>query len=564
MKDIIETYVLKNSIDFNGKANANAVLGRVLADHPEFKKDVKSTLQTIHQIIKEIEKIPIPEQMKKLEKSAPDLLHEKKVVKEKETILPNAEKGKVVVRFAPSPSGPLHLGHAYVLSLNSELAKKYDGKLILRLEDTNPANIYDKAYEMIHTDAQWLTHGNVAQVSIQSDRLGYYYDYAEKLVEQGNAYVCLCNPDKYKELLAQCRACPCRGLPAKEHHTRYAKMFTEYKAGEVVLRMKTQVDDPNPAMRDFPLMRINDHIHPRKKSEHRVWPLMNFAVAIDDHLLGTTHAIRGKDHMDNEKRQRKIADALGWSTPTALYVGKINFTDIRLKTSATKTEILEGKYSGWDDIRLPFLLALKRRGYQPDAFIKYAMDVGLTETDKKLSKQEFFKTLNHNNKEVLDPQSNRYFFVADPVELTIENAPKKEVKIPLHPDFHARGDREFSTHKHFLITKRDYDNLAENKLHRLMECVNFTRNGNQFTFDSLDHPQFKNAKNRGMILHWLPKGDVMCDVTVFLEDGSKVLGKAEHRVNALPEGSIVQFERFGFCRLDKKNKNSLEFWFAHN
>src|SRR3989344_3587598 len=222
MKDIIETYVLKNSIDFNGKANANAVLGRVLADHPEFKKDVKSTLQTIHQIIKEIEKIPIPEQMKKLEKSAPDLLHEKKVVKEKETILPNAEKGKVVVRFAPSPSGPLHLGHAYVLSLNSELAKKYDGKLILRLEDTNPANIYDKAYTLIHQDAQWLTHGNVAEVIIQSDRLGYYYDYAEKLVEKGSAYVCSCNPDNYKKLLTQGKPCPCRSLSAKEQHARYA------------------------------------------------------------------------------------------------------------------------------------------------------------------------------------------------------------------------------------------------------------------------------------------------------------------------------------------------------
>ena len=106
-------------------------------------------------------------------------------------------------------------------------------------------------------------------------------------------------------------------------------MFTEYKPGEAVLRMKTQIDDPNPAMRDFPLMRINEFVHPRKKTEYRVWPLMNFAVAVDDHLLGITHAIRGKDHRDNEKRQRKIADCLGWKAPVALYVGKINFTDIR-------------------------------------------------------------------------------------------------------------------------------------------------------------------------------------------------------------------------------------------
>ncbi|HLD33948.1 MAG TPA: glutamate--tRNA ligase [Candidatus Nanoarchaeia archaeon] len=563
MKDIIEMYVLKNSIDFNGKANANAVLGRVLADHPEFKTDVRSVMQEIHKLIKEVEKISIAEQIKKLEKSAPDLLHEQKVVKQKETILPNAEKGKVVVRFAPSPSGPLHLGHAYVLSLNSELAKKYDGKLILRLEDTNPANIYDKAYTMIHQDAQWLTHGNVAEVIVQSDRLGHYYDYAEKLIEKGHAYVCLCNPDNYKRLLSDGKPCPCRNLPAKEQHVRYAKMFTEYKPGEAVMRMKTQIDDPNPAMRDFALLRINEFIHPRHKTQHRVWPLMNFSVAIDDHLLGVTHAIRGKDHRDNEKRQRKIAESFGWTMPVALFVGKINFTDIRLKTSVTKKEILEKKYSGWDDIRLPFLLALKRRGYQPDAFIKYAMDVGLTETDKKLSKQEFFKAINNFNKEIIDSQANRYFFVADPVEITIDGAPEKSVQVPLHPSFEARGYREFKTHKHFIISSKDYDALAESKLHRLMECVNFTRKGSQFMFDSLDHPSFKNAKNRGMIIHWLPKGTELCSVEVMLEDGSKIIGKCEHRLKDLPEGSIVQFERFGFCRLDKKHKNHLEFWFTH-
>lgn len=561
--NVIEKHVLKNAVDFQGKANPNAVLGRVLAEHPELKKDVPSVMKQIQETIKNVGKLSLDEQKKKLASLAPDLLKEKKEVKEKTLELPQVKKGTVVLRFAPSPSGPLHIGHAYVLALNAELARKYNGKLILRIEDTNPENIYDKAYAMIPEDAQWLTKGAVAEVVIQSDRLGHYYDVAQQLVDKCHAYVCKCSSDKFKELADALKQCPCRGLSSVKQHERYDKMFSEYKPGEAVLRLKTDITDKNPAMRDFALMRINDFKHPRQKTKHRVWPLMNLAVAVDDRLLQVTHTLRGKDHIDNEKRQRKIAEALGWKMPVALYVGKINFTDIRLKTSQIKKEILEKKYSGWDDIRLPFLRALKRRGYQPDAFCSYAVDVGLTETDKKVTRQEFFKSIDHFNREILDPQANRYFFVAQPVKVKVVNAPQREVALHLHPDFHARGVRRFKVHDSFMISRKDFDALEHGKVHRLMDCLNFVIDKKRFLFHSLDYDKFKNAPNKGMIIHWLPTTEKLVDVVVWMDTGDIVKGKAEHHIEQLPVGAIVQFERMFFARLDKKSKTKYEFWFGH-
>ncbi len=563
MKALIEKHVLKNAVQYDGKASVGAVLGKVLAEHPELKKDMKKVVGEIQKIVREISKLTVDEQRKKLLKIAPELLEERKEVQERKLEMPGAVKGKVVMRFAPSPSGPLHLGHAFVLGLNSELCKEYDGKLLLRIEDTNPENIYDRAYTMIPEDARWLTKGNVADVVVQSDRLGIYYDYAEKLVQMGKGYVCTCSADKFKEIISSGKACPCRSLTVKEQQKRYARMFGEYKPGEAVLRLKTDVVHKNPAMRDFGLMRINDEKHPRLGTKQRVWPLMNFSVAVDDHELGVTHTLRGKDHMDNEKRQRMISDCFGWKMPVALYVGRINFTDLDLSTTGTKKLIFEKKYSGWDDIRLPFMPALKRRGYQPEAFVKYALDVGVSPNDKKVSRQEFFKVINHFNKEVLDPQANRYFFVADPVRIAVKNAPGREAGIHLHPDFHARGERRFVTKQDFLIAQKDFDMLEEGKIHRLMDCLNFVKNGKAFAYHSRDHDEFKNAANKGLIMHWLPADAELVNVSVLLEDGSKIKGKGEHLISQLPEGAIVQFERFGFCRLDKKSKGDYEFWFTH-
>jgi len=562
MKDLILKYALQNAVKYDGKANPGAVIGKVLSENPELKKEIASISKEIQKIVKEVNLMKLEKQKENLKRLAPELLEGKK--EEKERVLQeleNAEKGKVVMRFEPSPSGPLHIGHAFTLGLNSEYCRMYGGKLILRIADTNPENIDESAYELIPKDAQWVTKNNVKEFYVQSDRLRIYYEHAEELIKKGYAYVCACEPEKFKEASLRQMPCPCRGISKKENLERWKKMFSGYKEGEAVVRIKTSLDDRNPAMRDWPALRIKEASHARQKKKFRVWPLLNFAVAIDDHLMEITHTIRAKEHMDNEKRQKFIFDYMGWKTPKHLYIGRINFTDLRVSCSKTRPLIENGTYNGWDDIRLPFLGALRRRGYQPDAFIRYAVDVGVSQTDKLVSSDEFFKALNAFNREVIDPKAERYFFIEEPKEILIENAPEQDIELDLHPD-HKTGGRKFKTKDAFCIANEDYKQLKEKKLYRLMDCLNFRKQKGKFVFDSLDYGKYRESGD--LIIHWLPKnaGDT-AHAEILMPDGKLKKGIAEKGVSKLKAGGIIQFERFGFCRLDEKKKDKLIFWFAH-
>ena len=165
-----------------------------------------------------------------------------------------------------------------------------------------------------------------------------------------------------------------------------------------------------------------------------------------------------------------------------------------------------------------------------------------------------------HNKRILDAKSNRYFFIHDLKEIKIEKAPKQNVKLKLHPD--AKEDlREFKTNDHFYIEKEDYKKIKDNKLYRLMDCLNFKKKGRKFIFHSLDHENFK--KHGDLIFHWLPKQDDLVKTEIMMPDKTIIKGIAETNVKDLKEDDVIQFVRFGFCRLDKKEKSKLEFWFTH-
>jgi glutamyl-tRNA synthetase len=453
MEKAIRRYALANAIKFGGKANPGAVIGKAIS---ELKLDPKEAAKKVNEIIKQVNSMTLAEQQKQLDELGG---LEEKEHKKKEGLkeLPFAEHGKVILRFAPSPSGPLHIGHAYVASLNYEYKKKYGGKFIIRIEDTNPENIYLGAYDMIPEDARWLCEGEIDSVIIQSDRMDIYYNYMEKLLNSGLAYVCDCDNEEFKKNLLKGIACPCRDLESKAQIKRFRDMFNKdvYEMGDVVIRFKSDINHPNPAMRDFPLMRINDSPHPRVGEKYRVWPLMNFSVAVDDLEMGVTHALRGKDHADNAKRQEMIHHSLGAKTPVPISVGRINFEGFEVSCSKTKEKIKEGIYSGWDDIRIPFLQALKRRGYHPRAFRRYAMDVGITKVDKSVDIDEFFKTINAHNTELIDPFAYRYFFIWKPKLIKIKEAPEQHIELDLHPD-NKKGGRLFKTKNEFYKSRR-YD-----------------------------------------------------------------------------------------------------------
>lgn len=557
----IRNLALKNAIAYKGKANPKALVGSVLRDHAEWREKRDELTTIISDIVNEVNAMSLEEQQKELESAAPELL-EKKERQEGLKPLPNAEEKKVVVRMAPSPSGPLHIGHAYVTSLNYEYSQMYKGKMFFRIEDTNPSNIYPPAYDLIPEDAKWLTDDGIVEFIIQSDRLNIYYEYAEKLFEKNAIYVCTCDAEEFRDLVKKSVPCGCRDLPPETQLKRWKSMFTEYSQGEAVVRFKSDINHKNPAMRDFPLFRINEEEHPRVGKKYRVWPLMNMSVAIDDLELGMTHTLRGKDHADNAKRQEMIHNVLDFKTPEAISVGRINFDGLEVSCSKTKEKIENGTYDAWDDIRLPFLRALKRRGFQPTALRRFAIEMGVSKTDKSVAAEDFFKTINAFNKELLDPNSNRYFFIKDPVKITIPDAPEIETELDLHPD-NKKGGRSFATGTEFLIDKEDFDNIKEGQVCRLMDCLTFKKQGSTFTFISESYEDYKNIKeNKGPIIHWLVD-DELVDVQVRMPDNSLLIGKGEKWLNDIKEDDIIQLERFGFVRCDKITPDLTEFWFTH-
>jgi glutamyl-tRNA synthetase len=397
-KEKIKAYALKNAIAYKGKANSGAVISALFNEGLK-KEEVKEIMPLINEVIKDISKLSLDKQEKEFEKLKDEV--SERDIREGLEDLPDVPKTGVIMRFAPAPSGPLHVGHIISNMISSLYVKKYGGKFYVRIEDTNPEKIFADSYNSFKEDCDWL-FGNVAEYIIQSDRMDVYYSYAVSLIEKKRAYICTCSQEEFKKLAEDKKDCPCRQKTVKENIKDWEKMINKkgFKEGEAVLRFKSSMQDPNPAMRDFPLARINEHEHTRQKHKYRVWPLMHLAVPVDDIEYGMTHVIRGKDHMDNAKRQKMIFDVFDKKFPWTAFMGRIKFTDLILSKRKITAAIESGEYEGWDDAKLPTISSLRKRGYKPEAFAKFAEQRGLTEVDKVIDSKDFFKIIDDFNKKV--------------------------------------------------------------------------------------------------------------------------------------------------------------------
>jgi len=391
-------YALKNALAHEGRAQTGSVVSALFNEGLKLG-EVKKYVKEINKIVSSVNKLSLEQQKTEFENL--EKLTSHREGREGLPELPRAKKGKVIMRFAPSASGPFHIGHALTGSLSYLFVKKYGGRYYVRIEDTNPENIYPKAYGMIEKESKWLFPGKFLKILIQSDRMKIYYACAEKLLKKHAAYICTCSQEEFKKYVDAKRECPCRGNKVKENLNRWKRMLDKngFGEGEAVLRFKSSMQDKNPAMRDFPLARVNLQKHPRQGTKYRVWPLMNLAVTADDIDLKMTHIIRAKDHRDNAERQRRIYVALGLKSkvPWTGFLGRIHLKDMELSTTQMRKDIVAGKYSGWDDPQLPTIAALMKR-YKPEAFWKLAERIGLSENDKTLDREEFFNLLDSFNR----------------------------------------------------------------------------------------------------------------------------------------------------------------------
>ncbi len=553
---------LENAVQYGGKTIPRVVVGKILALRVELRSEVKKLMVLVTEIVKEVNTLPLEEQKKILATLEPQSKQETKGIKEEIKRLPplkNAEKySKIHVRFCPNPDGALHLGSARAAILCDEYAKMYKGRFTLRFDDTDPKtkSPISEAYDWIRKDLNWLDVDWKDEV-YQSDRLEIYYMFAQTLLTKGNAYVCSCQPEAFRSFVTSMKPCPCRDLPAEEHLKRWNRMIDgTYKEGEAVLRVKTDLNHPNPAVRDWPALRIIDtkkYPHPRTVSKFNVWPLFAFCCGIDDHELGITHVIRGKEHLTNSVRQLYLYKHLGWREPDAIHYGRLKILGTVLSKSKMREGFAAGVYTGWDDPRLGTLKALRRRGFFPETIRHLIIDVGPKPVDATIS----WANIESVNRKILDPLAPRYFFVADPILMRVNGLTHSfKVRPSLHPE------RPEHKHRHLdilvnkgraklLVSKRDMKLLKRGAIVRLMELFNirFEAVGESITAKFVGE-SYQEAREQNLpLIHWVP-ADENVKVSVVMPDASSVEGMAEIACHDLKVDDKVQFERFGFVRID--------------
>ena len=272
LKELTMKYAILNAAQHGGKAQVNAVLGKLISEDQEVKKDVKNVMKTINSVVKDVNKMSPGDIQKGLEKYG---LGTKKKAKE-EMGLPALDvkgKGKVVMRMAPYPSGPLHIGNARMVVLNDEYVKRYEGKLILVYDDTIGSKekfVIPEGYDLVKDGLDWLGV-KYHDVKYKSDRMLLFYDWAEKLIKKGLAYVCLCDPKILRKNRRDGLECEHREQNEKENLKLWKDTLDgKFKEGEASLRLKTDMRHPNPAFRDRVLLRISNRKHPRVGNKFHV------------------------------------------------------------------------------------------------------------------------------------------------------------------------------------------------------------------------------------------------------------------------------------------------------
>ena len=554
VEKLIYKYALLNAVKHKGSAQSGAVVGVIMGSHPDLREEGKRIVKLSSEIVDEVNSLGLQKQKEELQKLGVQEKAPKKQEKTGLSDLPNVGD-QVVLRFAPNPSGPLHIGHARAAILNQEYVKRYDGKLILRVEDTDPRRVDPDAYQMIPEDLKWLGV-EWQEEYIQSDRMEIYHKYAQELIELGKAYMCTCPGDEFKKLKDHSKSCPCRDMALKDNLGLWNRM-PDMDEGEAVLRVKTDLNHKNPAIRDWVAMRIVNAEHPRIGGKFRVYPMMNFAVAVDDHLLGITHVLRGKDHLANSEKQKYLYQHFGWTVPEFIHYGRLKMEDIALSTSKARKGIDEGEYAGWDDPRLGTIRAIARRGIMSEAIKNLMLEIGVKIADSTVS----WKKIYGLNRKLLEEVANRYFAVLNPQEVVIEGLPeplKGTVKRLKHPDFPDRGYRELPFDGTVYLDEKDIkDN--QNKVLRLMDAINIYL-GEEVTYHSSSLEEARKEKAR--IVHWVPASS-NSSVELVMPDATRKNGFIELAANELKVDDLVQLERVGFARLDSYEYGKLTFYYAH-
>ncbi len=551
----VDLAALLNAVRHGGRADAGAVVSRVLAERPDLRRYPSSVAKAARSAVERVNAMTREAQEGLVKERMPGGVVAS-VKEEREGLPPlrNAVKGKTAFRFPPEPSGYMTVGNAMACTINSVYAEEYQGELWLRFEDTNPKKVAKRYYESFRRGIQWLGIRWDHEKNV-SDDMDLIYDYGRRLIDEGKAYACTCTPDVVKALRQEGRACEHRGSTAESGLAAWGEMLANRVAeGEVVIRFKGDMGSVNYSLRDPNLFRTIRKAHPLTGEKYTVWPTYHLANTVEDELCGITHILRSSEF--NVEVQSRIRDALGFRQPEVIQFSRFNFRGTPVGKRLLRPLVEEGLVTGWDDPRMPTVDGLRRRGVLPEAIRAFTIHVGYTKAEHEYD----WSMLLSINRKLLDPRCRRVFFVPDPVEIRVEGAPSRRVSLPFHPELDL-GRREVATGSSFLVPKADVEAVGKGGSLRLMDLYNVEIRSPgpnpvaAYAGDELVRDIRK--------VQWVvPPGvgvTVLEPGLLFNDDGkfntqslSRAEGLAEEAFRTLEVGESVQFPRFGFCRVDQE------------
>ena len=375
-----------------------------------------------------------------------------------------ATGGKVRTRFPPEPNGYLHIGHSKAIMVNFGYAKHYDGVCYLRFDDTNPEAEAPEYFESIKRMVSWLGF-SPWKITYSSDYFDELYRLAEVLINNDKGYVCHCTALEVKK----CRgikedgtpggersACKHRSNTIEQNLEEFRKMRDgHYQPGEATLRMKMDLESPNPQMWDLVAYRVLNAPHPRTGTKWKIYPTYDFTHCLVDSFENITHSLCTTEFYLSRESYEWLCDQVHVFRPAQREYGRLNITGTILSKRKIAKLVDEKFVRGWDDPRLFTLEGIRRRGVPPGAILNFINTLGVTTSTTNIQVARFENAI----RKYLEDTTPRLMFVLDPIEVIVENVAddfEEVVSIPYRAGTPKFGDRSVPFTKRFYIDRSDF------------------------------------------------------------------------------------------------------------
>ena len=379
---------------------------------------------------------------------------------------------KIHTRFPPEPNGYLHIGSAKAIWINAMTAKKYGGLFNLRYDDTNPSKEDNEYVESIYEDLTWLGCTPTGGVFYGSDYFDLCYEYAEKLIKDGKAYVCDLNADELREyrgtLTEPGKNSPYRDRSVEENLDLFRRMRAgEFPDGSKTLRAKIDMASPNMNMRDPAIYRIVHTSHHRQGDKWCIYPLYDYAHPIQDATEGITHSLCSIEFENHRPLYDWVVENLGFEKkPKQREFARLNVTHTVMSKRYLRKLVETGLVDGWDDPRMPTLCGLRRRGYTPASIFDFVSRAGVAKAYSIVD----YELLEHCIREELNESAPRRIAVFNPIKVVITNYPEGKVEyfdMPNNPQKPEMGTRKLPFTREIFIDGDDFAEVPPPKFFRM-------------------------------------------------------------------------------------------------